>query len=67
MHPFSNPDESTFGLGGASSHAADVAAGFRWVVDPSGEGVTTSSHDADIHAGYDDSDAVVHDGTGLHR
>lgn len=67
MNPFSNPDESTFGLGSASSHAADVAAGFRWVVDPSGEGPTTSSHDADIRAGYDDADAVVHDGTGLHR
>ncbi len=64
---WTNPDESTFGLGGSSSHHADVAVGYRWVVDPAGESGTVTSHDADMYAGYDDTSAVVHDGTGLHH
>lgn len=65
-YEWSNPDESSFGLGGTSSHDADVAVGYRWVVDPEGES-TATSHDADMMAGYDDASHLVHDGTGLHR
>jgi len=68
MNSWSTPDESTFGLGGSASHDADLARGYRWVVDPAGEGTTgPSSHDADMYAGYDDASALVHDGTGLHH
>ncbi len=62
---WSTPGDITLGRG-TTSHQADVAAAYRWVVDPAGEGVP-SSHHADVLAGYDDSSRIVHDGTGLHR
>lgn len=65
------PDETAFGDGGGSSHDADVAGAYQWVVDPAGEGGADggveNSHDADMLGAFDDPGKVTHDGTGLHH
>ncbi len=53
------PDESSFGLGGESSHDADVDAAQgrnpRPDVDESADETVPDSHAADVDAGFDHS------------
>ncbi len=65
-------DETTFGIGGQTSHDADVSAAegrFGAPLWPTGSAdeVVEDSHRADIDAAYDHSSKhLVKDGTGLH-
>ena len=70
VHTLWNVDESSFGLGGLSSHDADVAAAYQqephpaYATEGSADEAVDNSYGADIDAGFDNP-AVTPDGSGL--